>query len=35
LLDGPGSHHTDEFLETCGGEGIDVLFLVPHSLDQT
>jgi hypothetical protein len=35
LLDGLGSHHTDEFLQTCAGEDIDVLFLVPHSSDQT
>jgi hypothetical protein len=35
LLDGLGSHHTDEFLETCASENIDVLFLVPHSSDQT
>jgi hypothetical protein len=35
LLDGLGSHHTDEFLQTCAGQDIDVLFLVPHSSDQT
>jgi hypothetical protein len=35
LLDGLGSHHTDEFLQTCAGQDIDVLFLVPHPLDQT
>jgi hypothetical protein len=34
LLDGLGSHHTDEFLQTCAGQDIDVLFLVPHSSDQ-
>jgi hypothetical protein len=34
-LDGLGSHHTDEFLQTCAGQDIDVLFLVPHSSDQT
>jgi hypothetical protein len=35
LLDGLGSHHTHEFLQTCAGQGIDVPFLVPHSSDQT
>jgi hypothetical protein len=35
LLDGLGSHHTDEFLQTCAGQDIDVLFLVPNSSDQT
>jgi hypothetical protein len=35
LLDGLGAHHTDEFPQTCAGQGIDVLFLVPHSSDQT
>jgi hypothetical protein len=35
LLDGLSSHHTDEFLQTCAGQDIDVLFLVPHSSDQT
>jgi hypothetical protein len=35
LLDGLGSHHTDEFLQTCARQGIDVLFLAPHSSDQT
>jgi hypothetical protein len=34
LLDSPGSHHTDEFLRTCAGQDIDILFLVPHSSDQ-
>jgi hypothetical protein len=34
LLDGLGSHHPDEFLQTCGGQDIDVLFLVPHPSDQ-
>jgi hypothetical protein len=34
-LDGLGSHHTDEFLQTCAGQDVDVLFLVPHSSDQT
>jgi hypothetical protein len=35
LLDGLGSHHTDEFLQTCASQDIDVLFLVLHSSDQT
>jgi hypothetical protein len=35
LLDGLDSHHTDEFLQTCAGQDIDVLFLVSHSSDQT
>jgi hypothetical protein len=35
LLDGVGSHHTDEFLQTCASQDIDVLFLVPHSSDET
>jgi hypothetical protein len=35
LSDGLGFHHTDEFLQTCAGQEIDVLFLVPHSSDQT
>jgi hypothetical protein len=35
LLDYLGSHHTDEFLQTCAGQDIDVLFLVLHSSDQT
>jgi hypothetical protein len=35
LLDGLGSHHTDEFLQTCASQNIDVLFLIPHSSDQT
>jgi hypothetical protein len=35
LLDGLGSHHTDEFLETCAGQGIDVLFVVLHSSHQS
>jgi hypothetical protein len=35
LLDGLGSHHTDEFLQTCASQDIDVRFLVPHSSDQT
>jgi hypothetical protein len=30
-----GSHHTDEFLQTCASQGLDVLFLVSHSSDQT
>jgi hypothetical protein len=34
-LDGLGSHHTDEFLQTYAAQDIDVLFLVPHSSDQT
>jgi hypothetical protein len=34
LLDGLGSHHTDEFLQTCAGQDIDILFLIPHSSDQ-
>jgi hypothetical protein len=34
LLNGLGSHHTDGFLQTCAGQDIDVLFLVPHSSDQ-
>jgi hypothetical protein len=29
-----GSHHTDEFLQTCVGQGVGVSFLVPHSSDQ-
>jgi hypothetical protein len=35
LLDGLDFHHTDEFLQTCASQDIDVLFLVPHSSDQT
>jgi hypothetical protein len=35
LLDGLGSHHTGEFLQTCASQDIDVLFLIPHSSDQT
>jgi hypothetical protein len=35
LLDGLGSHHTDEFLQTCAGQNIEVLFLIPHSSDET
>jgi hypothetical protein len=35
LLDGLGSHQTDEFLQTRAGQDINVLFLVPHSSDQT
>jgi hypothetical protein len=35
LLDGLGSHHSDEVLQTCANQDIDVLFLVPHSSDQT
>jgi hypothetical protein len=35
LLDRLGFHHTDEFLQICAGQDIDVLFLVPHSSDQT
>jgi hypothetical protein len=35
LLDGLGSHHPEEFLGACAERGIDVLFLVPHSSDQT
>jgi hypothetical protein len=35
LLDGLGFHHTDEFLQTCAGQDIDILFLGPHSSDQT
>jgi hypothetical protein len=34
LLDGLGSHYTDEFLQTWASQDIDVLFLVPHSLNQ-
>jgi hypothetical protein len=34
-LDGLGSHHSDEFLQTCAGQDIDILFLVPHSSHQT
>jgi hypothetical protein len=35
LLDGLGSHHTDEFRQTCAGQDIDVRFLAPYSSDQT
>jgi hypothetical protein len=35
LMDGLGSHHTDRFLEQCTERAVDVLFLVPHALDQT
>jgi hypothetical protein len=35
LLDDLGSHHADEFLQTGASQGIDVIFLVPHSSDQT
>jgi hypothetical protein len=35
LLDGPGSHHIDEFLQIRAGQVSDVLFLVPHSSAQT
>jgi hypothetical protein len=31
LMDGLGSHHTDQFLSECQERGIDVLFLVPHA----
>jgi hypothetical protein len=33
MLDGLGSHHTNEFLQICLGQDIDVL-LIPHSSDQ-
>jgi hypothetical protein len=35
LLDGLGFPYIDEFLDTRAGKAIDVLFLVPHSSDQT
>jgi hypothetical protein len=35
LLDGLGYHHIDLFLHTCADQEIDVIFLVPHSSDQT
>jgi hypothetical protein len=35
LLDGLGSHHTEKFLSDCRDRMIDVIFLVPHSSDQT
>jgi hypothetical protein len=35
LLDGLGSHHTDNFLQQCANRNIKVKFLVPHSSDQT
>jgi hypothetical protein len=35
LLHGIGSHHPEEFLEICACQGIDVLFLIPYSWDQT
>jgi hypothetical protein len=35
LLDGCSSHHPIEFLEECERRNIYVIFLVPHSSDQT
>jgi hypothetical protein len=35
LLDRRGSHHTEGFLGACAERNIDVLFLFPHSSDQT
>jgi hypothetical protein len=35
LLDGFGSHHTDGFLAQCEERQIQVMFLIPHSSDQT
>jgi hypothetical protein len=35
LLDGLGSHHTEKFLSDRRDRKIDVIFLVPHSSDQT
>jgi hypothetical protein len=35
LLDGLGSHHTDDFLAACSQREIDVLFLIAHSSNQT
>jgi hypothetical protein len=34
LMDGLGSHHTEAFTSRCHDEGIEILFLVPHSSDQ-
>jgi hypothetical protein len=35
LMDGLASHHTPSFMEECGRRGVDVIFLIPHSSDQT
>jgi hypothetical protein len=35
LMDGLGSHHTNRFLAECNTRQIDVLFLIPHTSDQT
>jgi hypothetical protein len=35
LMDGPGAHHTDQFMQDCRDRNIDVVFLVAHSCDQT
>jgi hypothetical protein len=35
LLDGLSSHQTEKFLDDCRERRIDVIFLIPHSSDQT
>jgi hypothetical protein len=35
LMDGLGAHHTQRFLDECKERDVDVLFLLPHSSDQT
>jgi hypothetical protein len=35
LMDGAGAHHTEGFLRQCAEHQVEVLFLVPHSSDQT
>jgi hypothetical protein len=34
LMDGLGAHHTGRFAGKCAREGIEPVFLVPHSSDQ-
>jgi hypothetical protein len=34
IMDGLGSHHTDQFMGDCEARNIQVLFLIPHSSDQ-
>jgi NADPH:quinone reductase-like Zn-dependent oxidoreductase len=35
LMDGLGAHRTEKFLQDCRERGIEVVFLVAHSSDQT